>query len=103
MYQKCIFVGRLGRDPEMRYTRNGSAVTNFSIAVQQQKDDDVLWVRVSCWERLAETCNQYLEKGKLVLVEGRVRISEWTDKDGNTKTSMEMTATSVQFLSPREE
>jgi len=117
MFQKIIIVGNLGRDPEMRYTPSGQAVTNFSVATNRQYTDssgqrvkETTWFRVSAWGRQAETCNQYLRRGSKVLVEGRMNVDGetggprvWTDQNGNVRASFEITATSIQFLSTRQE
>lgn len=102
MYQKIIIIGNLGSDPEMRYTPATKAVTTFSVAVNNR--DETMWVRVSAWEKLAESCNQYLHKGSKVLVEGRLRPDEngnprvYQRKDGTWAASYEVTAESVRFL-----
>lgn len=116
-YHTIILVGNLGRDPEMRYTPGGQAVTSFSVAVNDnytsssgEKVERTIWVRVSAWGKLAETCNNYLKKGRKVLVEGRLvpdnatggpRI--WTNKDGKAAASYEVSAATVRFLSSRGE
>ena len=81
MYQKLLIIGRLGRDPEMRFTPTGQAVTSFSVATDRSYTDqagkpvkETVWFKVSAWGKLAETCNTYLQKGKLVLVEGRLTV-----------------------------
>ena len=116
MYQKIVIVGNLGRDPEMRYTPSGQAVTNLSVATNRrytssagEKVDETIWFRVSAWGRLAETCNQYLKKGRKVLVEGRLTADPatggprvWKDeRTGESKASFEISAITVQFLSGR--
>ena len=116
MYQKMIIVGNLGRDPEMRYTPSGQAVTNFSVATNRQytasdgtRVKETTWFRVSAWGRQAETCNQYLRRGSRVLVEGRLNPDEngnprvWTGQDGAPRASYEITALRVQFMSTRAE
>lgn len=117
MYQKIIIVGNLGRDPEMRYTPSGQAVTNFSVATNRsytassgERIKETVWFRVSAWGRQAETCNQYLRQGSKVLVEGRLTADAqtggpriWTGQDGSARASYEINATSVQFLSTRAE
>jgi len=103
MYQHTVIVGNLGRDPEMRYTQSGDAVTSFSVAVNRKwtnqdgsPGEKTTWFRVSAWRRLAETCNQYLSKGRLVLVEGDVSASAWTPKDGgDPRASLELRARNV--------
>ncbi len=108
MYQKIIVVGNLGGDPEMRYMQNGNAVTNFSLATSRRykKGDDLVdettWFRITVWGRQAETCNQYLAKGRKVLVEGRMKQSEpFQKRDGTWACSLELVADTVKFLSSR--
>lgn len=111
MYQQITLVGNLGRDPEMRYTPSGVAVTNFSVATSRswtgqdgQRQEKTVWFRVAAWRGLAETCNQYLTKGQRVLVVGEVEEpSTWTDQEGNTRASLEVTARTVRFLNTRAE
>ena len=116
MYHKIVIVGHLGRDPEMRYTADGTPVTNFSVASSRRWNrsdgtqvDETVWFRVSAWRRLAETCNQFLQKGRLVLVEGRLQPDErgnprvFTRSDGTTGASYEVTAVVVRFLGGRGE
>lgn len=105
MYQKTIIVGNLGRDPEMRYTPSGTAVTNFSVAVSRrwtsksgEQQEKTTWFRVTAWEKQAELCNQYLSKGRLVLVEGDVSASAWTNKEGEARATLELQARVVRFL-----
>jgi single-strand DNA-binding protein len=116
-YQNLVIVGRLGRDPELRYTPSGQAVASFSVATSRkyktgdgQQVDETTWFRVSVWGKQAETCNQYLSKGKMVLVEGRLTPDKetgspkiWTRQDGTPGTSFEVSANTVRFLSPRDE
>jgi single-strand DNA-binding protein len=116
-YHTIIVVGRLGRDPEMRYTPSGQAVSSFSIATDRQYTGqdgtpvkETTWFRVSVWGKQAETVNQYLSKGKMVLVEGRLQVDPKTGgprvyqrQDGTTGTSFEISASTVRFLSPRSE
>jgi single-strand DNA-binding protein len=113
MYHTIIIVGNLGRDPEMRYTPGGQAVTNFSIATSRQytgsdgqQVKETIWFRISAWGKLAETCNQYLKKGRSVLVEGRLVPDPatggprlWTAQDGSSRASFEVSASTVRFLS----
>ncbi len=115
MYQKIIIVGNLGRDPEMRYTPSGQPVTNLSVATNRkwtnqegQQQEETIWFRVSVWGKQAETCNQYLSKGRQVLVEGRLRPDPatggpriWTRQDGTPGASFEITAFTVRFLGGR--
>jgi single-strand DNA-binding protein len=118
MYQKIIIAGNLGKDPEMRYAPNGDAVTSFSVATSRkytdkggQKVEETTWFRVSVWGKQAETCNQYLKKGRSVLVEGRLIADKatggpkiWTRQDNTPGASFEITAESVRFLGgPRDD
>lgn len=116
MYQRIVLVGNLGRDPEMRYTPNGTPVTSFSVATNRkytasdgQLRDETLWFRISVWGKQAETCNQYLGKGQKVLIEGTLIGDEnggprvWVGQDGKPRASFEVRAQTVRFLSRREE
>jgi single-strand DNA-binding protein len=102
---KVILVGRLGQNPEVRYTPSGAAVANFSVATNEswvdksgQKQERTEWHRVVVWGKTAENCNQYLTKGRQVYVEGRLQTRQWQDKDGQTKYTTEIQAQTVQFL-----
>ena len=111
MYQKIIIIGNLGSDPEMRYMPDGTPVTSFSVATNRKwggdnPGEEVTWFRVSAWGRQAETCNQYLSKGRQVMVEGRLTPDResggprlWQDNAGQTRASFELRAFTVQFLS----
>ena len=111
MYHKVILAGNLGRDPEMRYLPDGTAVTSFSMAVSDGWGDKkkTIWFRVSCWRKQAEFANQYLTKGNKVLVEGRITADEnggprtWTAQDGTVRASFEITANNITFLQSRAE
>ena len=113
MYQKLVIVGNLGQEPEMKYMPDGQAVTNLSVACNRrwndkatgQQQEEVTWFRVSVWGRQAEAANQYLSKGRQVLIEGRLRPDPntgaprlWTRNDGSVGASFEMVADRVQFL-----
>jgi len=102
-FNKIIIVGYLGKDPELRYTPNGNAVCNFSVATTEKRGDQetTTWFKISAWGRQGELCNEYLAKGRQVYVEGRVRMEEYTDRDGNKRSSLEVNATDVRFLGPR--
>ncbi|MBC7692775.1 MAG: single-stranded DNA-binding protein [Methylotenera sp.] len=102
---KVILVGRLGQNPEVRYTPSGAAVANFSVATNEswqdksgQKQERTEWHKVVVWGKLAELCNQYLQKGKQVYLEGRLQTRQWQDKDNQTKYTTEIQAQTVQFL-----
>jgi single-strand DNA-binding protein len=117
MYQTIIIVGNVGRDPEMRYTPSGQAVTSFSVATNRQYTNnngeqvkETTWFRISAWGKQAETCNQYIKKGSKVLVEGRLTADPatggpriWTSQDGAPRASFEVSAGTVRFLSSRAE
>jgi single-strand DNA-binding protein len=115
---KIQVIGRLGRDPEMRFTSQGTAITNFSVAVGgkwtdrdgNERGDDTEWFRVDVWgprqgdgDGLAGLCNQYLNKGQQVYVEGRLKTEEWTDRDGNPRTTVKIVANNVVFLGSKSE
>lgn len=104
MYHKLTIVGNLGKDPDMRFTTDGKAVTTFSVAASNRKDETT-WFRVSTWDKQAETCNQYLHKGSKVLVEGRLKpeINVYQRKDGSYAASYDVTADTVRFLSGKDE
>jgi len=102
---KVILVGRLGNDPEIRYTQQGVAVTNFNVATSEnwmdksgQKQERTEWHRIVVWGKMAETCSQYLAKGRQVYVEGRLQTRQWEDKDGSKRYTTEVVASTVQFL-----
>jgi len=107
-FNKIIIVGYLGRDPELRYTPQGTAVCNFSVATTERRKDksgefqDVTtWFNVSLWGNRAETVTPYLSKGKLVYIEGRLTQREYQDRDGNTRISIDVNATELQFVGAR--
>lgn len=102
---KIIVIGNLGRDPEMRYTPNGDPVTNFSVATSYryntaagEQREETEWFNVSVFGRQAEACNQYLAKGRKVYVEGRLSSRSYQDRNGETRTSLDIRAQTVQFL-----
>jgi single-strand DNA-binding protein len=102
---KMMVIGNLGRDPEMRYTPSGQAVTNFSLATNYryttsdgETREDTEWFRISVFGRQAESCNQYLSKGSKVYVEGRLKSSTYQTRDGETRFSNEINASDVRFL-----
>ena len=102
---KVIIVGNLGKDPEVRYTPQGQAVANFSVATSEawndksgQKQERTEWHRVVVWGKLGELCGKYLSKGRQAYIEGRLQTRAWDDKDGNKRYTTEIVATTVQFL-----
>lgn len=105
-FNKITLVGNLGKDPELRYTPQGTPVCSFSMATNERRKDQsgesqdiTTWFKITLWGRQAETASQYLTKGQPVYIEGRLRTSEWTDRDGKTRTTLEVHATDMQFLS----
>lgn len=97
-YINIVANGNLGRDPEMRYTPNGKSVTDFSIAVNDRRSDDPLWLDITCWDKLAEITNNHLNRGRSVLVDGRPSAHRWTQQDGQPRGKMKVTANTVEFL-----
>lgn len=104
-FNKVILVGNLGRDPELRYTPNGDPVCSFSMATNERRkdktgemQDQTTWFRVTLWGKRAENASQYLVKGRPVYIEGRLRVEEWTDKDGKPRHTLEVTGTDMQFI-----
>jgi single-strand DNA-binding protein len=111
MINKVILVGRLGRDPETRYTSTGQAVCNFTMATDEsfksrsgERQQRTEWHRIVLWGKLAEIAQQYLKKGQLVYIEGRLQTRQWDDKrDGSKKTTTEIVANSMKMLGGRSE
>ena len=109
-FNKIIIVGNLGRDPELRYTPQGTPVCSFSMATSEKRKDRsgesqeiTTWFKITLWGRQAETASQYLVKGKAVYIEGRLRIEEYTDREGKPRQSLEVNATDMQFIGSRGE
>ena len=105
MVNKVILVGRLGHDPEIRYTQGGSAVCNFSLATSEkwqdksgEKQERTEWHRIVVWGNQADACSKYLHKGSLAFVEGTIQTREWEDKDGAKRATVEIKASNVRFL-----
>jgi single-strand DNA-binding protein len=106
---KIMIIGNVGRDPELRMTPNGKPVTEFSVAVNRvytggdggERKEETEWFRVVCWQRLAETAQQIVQKGRLVFVEGRLQARPWTDREGKERTSLEIIANNFQVLDSR--
>ena len=104
-FNTIILVGNLGRDPELRYTPQGTPVCSFSMATNERRkdkagemQDHTTWFKVTLWNRQAETAAQYLQKGKSVYIQGRLRVEEYTDRDGKQRHSLEVNATDMQFI-----
>jgi single-strand DNA-binding protein len=107
---KVILVGRLGRDPETRYTGGGQAVANFSVATDESYKDRngerqkrTEWHKIVVWGKQAEIAQQYLKKGSLIFIEGRIQSREWQDKEGQKRTSFEIVANNFRMLGGRAE
>ncbi len=105
---KIIVIGHLGRDPEMRYTPNGDSITSFSVASSRryrtregEQREETEWFNVSAFGRLADICNQYLTKGQQVYVEGRLRSRSYTDRDGQSRYSLDVNLVEMQMLGRR--
>jgi len=104
MLNKTMLIGRLGADPEVRYTQNGVPVVNFNIATTErwkkdgEQQERTEWHRIIAWKGLAEICSQYLQKGKLVYIEGKLRSRTWEDNDGNRHRVTEVAAQTMQML-----
>src|ERR1700722_316329 len=105
---KVILVGRLGRDPETRYTGGGQAVANFSVATDETYKDKAgerqkrtEWHKIVVWGKQAEIAQQYLKKGSLIFIEGRIQSREWQDKEGQKRTSFEIVASNFRMLGGR--
>ena len=108
MFNKAILIGRLGRDPEVRYTTSGTAVADFSVATNEvwtdqsgERQERTEWHRIVVWRRLAEICEKYLRKGSLVMIEGRIQTREWEDRDGNRRRTTEIIALGMKMLDSR--
>ena len=108
---KVIILGRLGQDPELKYTPSGAAVCNFSLATSEswndknsgQKQERTEWHRIIVWGKLAELCNQYLSKGRQAFVEGKLQTRSYDDNDGVKRYITEIVASTVQFLGGQSE
>jgi single-strand DNA-binding protein len=105
MVNRVLLIGRLGKDPEVRYTPDGMMVTNFTMATDEQRKDKngqkiqrTEWHRIVTFGKLAEICSSYLSKGKLIFIEGRIQTKSWEDKDGNKRTTTEIIANNMQML-----
>jgi single-strand DNA-binding protein len=104
-FNKIIVVGNLGRDPELRFTPQGTPVCTFSVASNERRKDRTgeqqdltTWFRVTVWGKQAETVSKYLTRGRSVYVEGRLHVEEWTDKEGKPRHTLEVNASDVQFI-----
>ncbi len=106
---KVLLIGRLGADPEIRYTSDGTAVANFSIATNrpikrgEQWEEETDWHKIVAWKRLAEVCSEYLRKGSNIYVEGQLRTRSWEDRDGNKRWTTEVVARDMMMLDSKVE
>lgn len=107
---KVMIIGNLGRDPELRYTQRGTAVCNFTVAVNrpgradengQRTEDETEWFSVVAWDKLAETCSQFLQKGRKIYVEGRLQTRSWDGPDGQKRSRVEVLAQQMVMLDSR--
>jgi single-strand DNA-binding protein len=106
---KVLLIGNLGRDPEMKYTPQGTPITTFSMAVSRRRQtpdgewkDETEWFRIVAWQKLAETCNEYLRKGSKVYIEGRLQTREWQGQDGQNRQTVEVVASDMVLLESRQ-
>ena len=104
MFHQTIVYGRCGRDPEVRFTASGQAVANFTVAVSEKRkgkngeqQEHTTWYEVQAWSKLAELCGEFVHKGDLVLVTGRMNVRDWEDKDGGKRRAWELVAATVVF------
>jgi single-strand DNA-binding protein len=108
MVNRVILIGRLGRDPEIRYTQSSMPVANFSLATNERwvgqdgnRQERTEWHNIVVFGKLADICGQFLKKGKLVFIEGRLQTREWDDRDGNKRRTTEVVANNMQMLDSR--
>ena len=108
MINKVILIGNLGADPELRYTQSGTPVASFNVATTErwkgqdgQMQESTEWHRIVAWQRLAEICGEYLNKGSKVYIEGKLATRKWQDKDGVTRYTTEIVAREMKMLTPR--
>jgi single-strand DNA-binding protein len=108
MLNKIMLIGNLGRDPELQVTPDGTPVTKFSLAVSRsyksrtgEQKDETEWFNIVAWRQLAETCEKYLHKGSKVYVEGRLSQRKYTDREGAQRTSIDVTITDMEMLTPK--
>ncbi len=104
---KVMLIGRLGKDPEIRYMQNGTAVANFTMATNRNVkkgdawEEETDWHRIVAWDKLAETVGKYMKKGQMVYIEGQLRTRDWEDKEGNKRQTTEVFAKDMQLLTPK--
>lgn len=106
---KVFLIGNLTRDPELKYTANGTGVTKFGLAVNRtynsdgEKKQETCFVDITAWDKLAEVCNEHLSKGRLIFVEGRLQYQSWESDDGSKRSKIEVVAQNIQFLGGKQE
>ena len=103
MVNNCMFIGRLGRDPESRFTQSGKTVVNFSIACSEKRggEEYTEWVNIIAWDKLGEICAQYLQKGSMVYISGRMQTRKWQDQSGVDRYTTEIVAREMKMLDSR--
>src|SRR5258708_37033435 len=101
-FNQCQFIGHLGKDPELSVTPNGKTVTKFSLAVDQGKDQQPMWLNIICWDKLAETVERYAHKGAQVFLQGRLVIRPYKDRNQIDRIAVEIVATTVQLLDKKQ-
>lgn len=101
MLNRCILIGRLTKDPELRYTQSGKAVCSFTLAVDRRFEKQTDFINIIVWNKAGESCANYLNKGKLAAVDGELHIRSYETKDGRKATATEVIADQVRFLSPK--
>ncbi len=106
---KIMLIGNLGRDPEMNYTPDGTAVTRFSLAVNRytkaatgERQEDTEWFNIVAWRQLAETCSRFLKKGQKVFIEGRLTTRKYTDRNGIERMAIDVIASDLEMLTPKD-
>ena len=103
MLNRCILIGRLAKDPELKYTMNNKAVCTFSLAVERKFEKQTDFINIIVWGKTGENCANYLSKGKLAAIDGELHIRSYETKDGRKATTTEVVADNVRFLSPKNE
>jgi single-strand DNA-binding protein len=105
-FNKIILMGHLGKDPDLRYTPQGKAVCSFTMATTEKRRDaepQTVWFKVTTWGHTAEAASKYLTKGTAVYIEGRLRIEEWTDRDGKNRYTLDVQASDMQFIGQKDD
>jgi single-strand DNA-binding protein len=105
MINNCMFIGRLGRDPESRFTQSGKTVVNFSIACSEKRggEEYTEWVNIVAWDKLGEICAQYLQKGSMVYISGRMQTRKWQDQSGTDRYTTEIVAREMKMLDSKKD